>query len=256
MTFSVDRLAESFLRVRAGAPALPRVPDGCDVPSPDAAYQVQHATLRALGGRIAGWKVGAATPDSEPFAAPILDATLFDDGAPTRSSTLPQGLCRHIGVEAEIAYRFGRALPPRAIPYTTDEVCDAIASVHTAIEIIDTRFVEPGSQPALDHLADQQSHGTLFVGPGIADWRGLVPVQERVTLAIDGAVVADHPGGNSAGDPIRTLVWLAAHAARYADGLAAGTVVTTGSTTGTLFVPPGTRVSATFAHLGTLSLTC
>lgn len=248
---STDLLTESFLRVRAGAPLLEHVPDGCDVPSAEAAYRVQHATVRALGGRIAGWKVGARTPESEPFAAPILAATLFDGG-----TMLPPGLCRHIGVEAEIAYRFGHALPPRDVPYTTGEVCDAIVSVHTAIEIIDTRFAVPGSQPALDHLADQQSHGALFVGPGLTDWRSLVPLEERVILTVGDRVVADHVGGNSAGDPIRTLVWLAGHAARHAGGLAAGTIVTTGSATGTLFVDPGTHVRATFAHLGTLSLTC
>jgi 2-keto-4-pentenoate hydratase len=247
----VDQLAESFLRVRSGAPPLDHVPDGCGVASEAMAYRVQHATLRALGGPIAGWKVGARTPESEPFAAPILAATLFDGG-----TVLPPGLCRHIGVEAEIAYRFGHGLPPRDVPYTTEEVCDAIVSVHTAIEIVDTRFTAPGSQPALDHLADQQSHGALFVGPGITDWRSLVPLEERVILTIDGRTVDDHIGGNSAGDPIRTLVWLAAHAIRYAGGLAAGTIVTTGSTTGTIFVEPGTRVSATFAHLGALSLTC
>ncbi|ACI51671.1 putative 2-keto-4-pentenoate hydratase-like protein [Gluconacetobacter diazotrophicus PA1 5] len=247
----VDQLTEAFLRVRAGAPPLAHVPEGCEVPSDDVAYRVQHATMHAMGDRIAGWKVGARTPDSEPFAAPILAATLFDG-----ETVLPPGLCRLIGVEAEIAYRFGHGLPPRDAPYTTAEVCDAIVSVHTAIEIIDTRFATAGSQPALDHLADQQSHGALFVGPGITDWRSLVPVEERVILTVGDKVVDDHVGGNSAGDPIRTLVWLAAHAARYAGGLAAGTIVTTGSTTGTLFVEPGTRVSATFPHLGTLSLTC
>ncbi|WP_338086085.1 2-keto-4-pentenoate hydratase [Gluconacetobacter azotocaptans] len=251
MTASVDHLAGSFLRVRSGAPPLARLPEGYRVVSAADAYAVQHETIRALGGRIAGWKVGARTPEAEPFAAPILQATLFDD-----TTVLPPGLCRHIGVEAEIAYRFGRALPPRDEPYTTAEIRDAIASVHTAIEIVDTRFVTPGSQPALDHLADQQSHGALFVGPAVADWQSLVPLEERVILTIDGKVVADHVGGNSAGDPIRTLVWLAGHAARYAGGLAEGAIVTTGSTTSTIFVAPGARVSATFAHLGTLSITC
>ncbi|MFT8420289.1 MAG: fumarylacetoacetate hydrolase family protein [Gluconacetobacter sp.] len=245
---SVD---EAFLRVRAGASPLECLPGGYHVASADEAYRIQHATLRALGGRIAGWKVGADTPESEPAAAPIAVSTLFD-----AANTLPRGLCRLIGVEAEIAYRFGRALPPRDVPYTTQEVCDAIESAHPAIEIIDTRFVTPGSQPVFDHLADQQSHGALFVGPGISDWRALVPMEERVTLSIDGRVAVDHVGGSAAGDPIRLLVWLASHAARYAGGLAAGTIVTTGSRSGTLFVEPGTRVAVTFAHLGSLSLTC
>lgn len=248
---SVEQLAEAFLRVRAGASPLDSLPGGYHVSSADEAYRIQHATLRALGGRVAGWKVGAPSPDSEPATAPILDTTLFDT-----ATVLPRGLCRLIGVEAEIAYRFGRALPPREAPYTAQDVRDAIESVHPAIEILDTRFVTPGSQPAFDHLADQQSHGALFVGPALTDWHALVPTEERVTLTIDGRVAVDRAGGNSAGDPIRMLVWLASHAARYAGGLAAGTIVTTGSTSGTVFVEPGTRVRAAFAHLGSLSLTC
>ncbi|MFW7268580.1 2-keto-4-pentenoate hydratase [Gluconacetobacter sp. Hr-1-5] len=248
---SAEQVAEAFLRVRAGAPPLACLPGGYHIASADEAYRVQHATLRALGGGIAGWKVGARSPDSEPATAPILDTTLFD-----AATVLPRGLCRLIGVEAEIAYRFGRPLPPRDAPYTVQEVRDAIESMHPAIEILDTRFVTPGSQPAFDHLADQQSHGALFVGPGITDWHALVPTEERVRLTVDGRVAVDHVGGNAAGDPIRMLVWLASHAARYAGGLAAGTIVTTGSTSGTLFVEPGTQAEVTFAHLGSLSLTC
>lgn len=251
MMEAIDRVAEAFLRVRAGAPPLERLPDGNLVSSEDEAYHIQHATLRALGGRIAGWKVGARSPTATPAAAPILDATLFD-----AAHVLPRGLCRLIGVEAEIAYRFGRDLPPRDAPYTAQEIRDAIISMHTAIEILDTRFVKPGSQPVFDHLADQQSHGALFIGPGITDWCAVAPMEERVTLTINGAVAVDHVGGNAAGDPIRMLVWLASHAARHAGGLTAGTVVTTGSTSGTVFVEPGTQIRAGFSHLGSLSLTC
>ena len=45
-----------------------------------------------------------------------------------------------IGIEAEIAYSFARDLPPEDAPYSREAVLDAIASMHPAIEVVDTRF--------------------------------------------------------------------------------------------------------------------
>ena len=42
--------------------------------------------------------------------------------------------------EAEFAFRFARALPKRANPYTQDEVLDAVESLHPAIEVPDSRY--------------------------------------------------------------------------------------------------------------------
>ncbi|WP_308719114.1 2-keto-4-pentenoate hydratase [Komagataeibacter xylinus] len=210
------------------------------------AYAVQDAVGLHLGP-IRGWKVGAETPQSEPFAAPIHAATIFEDG-----DTVPAYVCRHLGVEAEIGYRFAKALPPRAAEWTADEVMAAIGSIHPMIEIVDTRFEKPGSQHKLLHTADHQSHGALIAGPGLADWRGVNPTGEPVSLTINGRTVVEHVGGNSAGDPLRLLVWLANHAARRGPGIEAGCLVTTGSTTGTMFVVHDTDVRASFPSIGTV----
>ncbi|GBQ61812.1 2-oxopent-4-enoate hydratase [Komagataeibacter swingsii DSM 16373] len=244
---AITSLPELLLAVRRGWLPPPAHVDGALVPATQAdAYAVQDMVGRSLGP-VGGWKVGAPAPDAEPACAPIHTATIFSDGA-----TVPADTCRHLGVEAEIGYRFARALPPRAAPWTRDEVLDAIGTAHPVIEILDTRFARPGSLHKLLHAADQQSHGALIVGPGTTTWRTLDPVHERVVLRIDGKVAADHTGGNSAGDPLRMLVWLANHAARRGMGIDAGCVVTTGSTTGTIFVPHGTDVEASFPALGSV----
>ena len=123
---------------------------------------------------FSGWKASHCTlwqePQSPPFAAPILAGTLrFDD------SPFAPGFFQVMGVAAELAYRMGRDLPPRAEPYAPEEVLDAVASLHPAIEIADTRFMGLNTTDRLSHLADQQSHGALIVGPALADWRGVVP---------------------------------------------------------------------------------
>lgn len=212
------------------------------------AYAIQDAVARRLGP-VTAWKVGAVTPDAEPFRAPVNAATVFEG-----TDHLPAKIFQVIGVEAEIAYRFARDLPVREQPYSREEVLDAVASVHPAWEIVDTRFAGFGSQDRLSHMADQFNHGALIVGPAIADWRSLDPLKETVTLEVDGETKVDVVGGNSAGDPVRLLVWMANVGTRSFGGLHAGEVVTTGSCTGTVFVEPGSRSVARYGTMGTITL--
>ncbi|WP_181417402.1 2-keto-4-pentenoate hydratase [Komagataeibacter saccharivorans] len=242
---SPSSLVDLLVAIRRGDQPAPAGVDESLVPADMAqAYRVQDAVGRHMGP-IGGWKVGASGPDAEPACAPIHTGTIFTDGA-----TVPHALCRYLGVEAEIGYRFARALPPRDGEWTRDEILDAIGTIHPVIEILDTRFEKPSSQPALVHAADQQNHGALIVGPGRADWRAIVPQTERVILRIDNDVRVDRIGGNAAGDPLRMLVWLANHASRRGIGIGRDVIVTTGSTMGTLFVAHGTDVDVSFAGLG------
>ncbi len=246
-------LTDRLMAVRDGAPPLIHL-DPTLIPETETeAYGIQDHVARALQARygsVIGWKVGAASSEAVPFAAPLHEATLFHG-----DTALPHGFCRHRGVEAEIVYRFARDLPARERPWTLEEVLDAIGSVHTAIEIIDTRFAEPNSQPRLAHLADQGSHGALIIGPGSDQWRSLSPVSETVTLNLGDGRRITHIGGNSAGDPRRLLVWLANHAAARGMPLLKGCVVTTGSMTDTVFLPSGLTVTAQIASLAPVSVT-
>ena len=250
----IAALSDALLEARrTPGGTVDALPAGLSLPDDAAAYAVQDAVARALwesAGPVVGWKVGAASPDATPFCAPLHRATLFYS-----DTRLPPGLCRVFGVEAEIVYRIGRDLPFRTEGWDEAAVRDAIASAHPAIEIFDTRFPRPFQHARLIHLADQGNHGALVIGEGITDWASLHPVTEPVRLIVDGAVRMAHRGGNSAGDPIRLLVWLANHAAARGMPLKAGDVVTTGSMTGTEFVPAGTVVRVEFGSLAPVSVT-
>lgn len=243
----MNEAVEALIEARASRRWLSALPGR---PADEAeAYAIQDEVARRAGPVVA-WKVGARTPDSEPFRAPINAATLFWD-----TQRLPASLFQLIGMEAEIAYRFARDLPPRATPYGREEVLDAVASVHPVFEIVDTRFTGYGSTDPLSHMADQMNHGALVVGPAIADWRSLDPVNERVVLEVNGKTEVDAVGANSAGDPVRLLVWMANTGAVSMGGLHAGDVVTTGSCTGTVWVKPGSRSVARYGTMGTIELT-
>jgi 2-keto-4-pentenoate hydratase len=210
----------------------------------DDAYAIQDLVTRQLGSR-AGWKVGAATPDAEPFRAALTSNTVFDG-----ATRMPASRFHVIGVEAELVYRFNKTLIARQQPYDADEVMAAVGSIHAAIEIVDTRFAAWDSTDRLSQIADQVNHGALIVGSGRTDWKEVDPVHEPVTLWIDDNPAWETVGGNSAGDPVRMLVWLANKGARSLSGIKAGDEITTGSCTGTVFVNGPCRIAAEFPGVG------
>ncbi len=66
---------------------------------------------------------------------------------------------------------------------------------------------------------------------------------------MDGAEIKRRTA-NPAGDMTRLLLWLANTGARWAGGLRAGQVVTTGSWTGKDFLKAGADCTIRFAHCG------
>lgn len=209
------------------------------------AFAIQDRVVTALGG-VGGWKTGASGPQVEPIAAP-LPASLIG-AAPAE---LPASRFHAIGVEAELAFRFARPLPPRDRPYGRDEVEAAIDSLYPAIEIVDSRMGEWGQQDEFWKLADNQINGYFVYGRAVAEWSGRDLEHAPVELLIDGETAVSHPnGGNPAGDPLRVVTWLANHLAGTREGLKGGEIVTSGSCTGLLWVKPGAHVVARFPGIG------
>lgn len=244
---NAQALADIFLQARHDKTALETIPPFLVPTREDQAYRTQDLVARALTpelGPVLGWKVGAATPEAEPFGAPIHRNTIFTD-----KSVIPADLCHVFGAEAEIAYRFGQDLPAHDAAWTQDEVFAAIATIHPAIEIVDTRFAKFGSQDRLTHLADQGNHGAMVIGEGLPNWRDFTPTSLPMTMTINGEIAYQKRGGNSAGDPLRLLVWLANHASRHGYGIAKGTTIITGSTMGSHFVEPGAKIRVEFEGL-------
>jgi len=243
-----ERLAAAW---EGGSPLGP-LPTHLVPPTAEGAYAAQAALVARLVprfGSIVGWKVGAPSHTAEPAASPLLADLVQPSPARFGGPRL-----RLRGIEAEVAFRFGLALPPRAEPYGEAEVGAAIASIHPAIELVETRFESWEGPPGLAKLADIGSNGGFCFGAGSSEWRSRDLARPRVTLEIDGKRVAERVGGNTAGHPLRTLVWLANHTGRLGHGLKAGDIVTTGSHTGLVFAGEDSRVVARVAELGEANL--
>ena len=211
------------------------------------AYAIQD-TLIAAYGTIGGWKVGAPDREATPFFAPMPAVWIAAGGATVRA-------LRYRGIEAEAAFLLGRDLPPRRDkPYTRDEVLDAVASCHPAIELLESGLLDPMKVDRLTMIADIQMHGGFIYGAAAANWREIDWTTERVTLALDGSVRVERTGSNTAGDLLGLLPWLANEGAERTGGLRAGQWITTGSWTGNTIAEEHTSVDVQFARLGRVTM--
>jgi 2-keto-4-pentenoate hydratase len=238
------RAAKMLLAARQSGVRLHALPEDVRPTTIAEAYAIQDEVASAIG-TIGGWKVGAKSPTAEPTCAPLPAKLVL-----ASPQSFPAGTFALNGVEAELAFTVARDLPPRSAPYYEAEMSAAMASVHPAIEVVDSRFVDLANTDALSVLADFQSHGALVIGAGSAVPDSLTFDEQVVRLDSDGVRVIDARDSNPAGHLARLLAWLANHAAARRDGLRRGDVITTGSWTGMRFCSPGTHVHADFTGIG------
>lgn len=241
----ISRAAERLLVARNGGPRLVDLPEAERPTSWAEAYAIQNELVARMGGKVTGWKVGAADTQAEPFRAALTERTILL--SPAEASHAGHTV---LGVEAETVYRFDKALPTRDAPYSEDEVLAAVGSVHAAIELVDTRFSAWKVAGQLSQVADQFSHSALIVGAGREAGIQVDADNQPVRLSFNGEVVVERRGGNTAGPARRLLAWMANEGTRSHGGIEAGTYITTGSWTGIIFVAPRTRIEAVFEGIG------
>jgi len=237
--------ATYLLAARKAGPGAPFPPELRPATAADA-YEIQRLTLAELGP-IGGWKVGAPGPDAPCSCAPMPQSCLHQGPA-----ALPAADFLTREIESEIAVVLGQDLPPRDTPYSRADIVAAIASCHTGLEVLQSRFADVTAVDALSHLADLIRHGAYVLGPPIPAWQTFDLTHAEVCQTI-----ADEKlrrTGNPAGDMFRLLLWLANEGAVWAGGLRAGQIVTTGSWTGATPAPPHAEVTAHFTGIGRVSL--
>jgi 2-keto-4-pentenoate hydratase len=236
----IERAASALVAARKGS-AIAALPADATPQSEADSYQVQDAVIAKLGEKIGGWKTGFS-PLGGYFAAPIFASTVHPSPASPSARDF-----KIIGIECEIGFRFNKALPPRPQPYSRDEVLEA-ASLHPTIEVVDSRYQDFRSLDRLLVLADNFSNGGLVYGPAVSNWDGIDLAHPPIEVTADGKPFAECTGLR-AGTPIELVVAAVTHACGRG-GVAAGTVITTGTHTGLVFTEPGTTIAADFGRLG------
>jgi 2-keto-4-pentenoate hydratase len=231
---------------------LEALPEDCRPQTLEEGYAIQDAMAAQHGGEQIGWKIAATSANgqrhigvSEPLGGRLFAKFCHPDGA-----RLPAGKLHMRVAEAEFAFRMAKDLPPRATPYTTDEVMAAVGTLHLAIEVPDSRYRDFARVGAPQLVADDSCACYFVLGDEAAGWRKADLAAHHVVGHKNGAVAERGSGANVLGDPRIALAWLANDRAARGDGLKAGQIVTTGTCIKPVVIAPGDQVVADFGALG------
>lgn len=219
-------------------------------------YAIQSRLDARSTSPLFGWKIAATSLNGQqhinvggPLAGRILAERVAPDGG---AVSLSGNLMRV--AEAEFAFRFARDLTPSPRPYTVSEVLDAVATLHPAIELPDSRFADFVVAGEANLIADNAcAHDFVLGEPTTADWRAIDLANQPVAITLNG----DRHTGSGAtvlGDPRIALTWLVNELSGLGITIKAGQVVTTGTCYLPLPIAPGDRFAANFGALGRVSV--
>jgi len=219
-------------------------------------YAIQAAIEKYSTQRLFGWKIAATSVAGQkhinvegPMAGRILAETVIPDGGTAAMAGNKMRVA-----EPEFAFRMAADLPPRAQSYTTQEVLDAVDTLHPAIEIPDSRFADFITAGSAQIIADNAcAHLFVLGSAATTDWRSLDLVEEKPLITLRGMRFTGH-GKNVLGDPRVALAWLANELRELGLTLEAGQIVTTGTCHPPLAIGAGDRFEADFGSLGTVSV--
>lgn len=236
---------------------LDELPAECRPQNRIEAYAVQSELARQSGQQVIGWKIAATSEAGQqhirvdgPIAGPLLSARSLEAGA-----AIPLAGSNMKVVEAEFAFRMARDLPERPEAYSVEQALSAVASLHPAIEVPDSRYEDYTRVGAAQLIADVACGCWFVIGPEVsADWRALDLVQHGVAVWRNGAFAERGSGINVLGDPRAALAWIANELRVYGGGLRAGDVVITGTCVKPVPVAAGDAVKADFGDFGALEV--
>jgi len=225
-------------------------------------YAIQALLEKRSAVPLFGWKIAATSKAGQqhinvdgPLAGRLLAESVLPMDEP-----ITIGANQMLVAEPEFCFRFGHDLPPRSMPYTNAEVMAAVASLHLAIELPDSRYVRFVTAGAAQLIADNACGHQFILGPEAPSlWRDIDLVQHAVTGTVtDGAgkitLTREGAGANVLGDPRIGLAWLVNEMSALGQTLRANEVVTTGTCMVPLPITPGAVISADYGSLGRMQI--
>ena len=253
---SHDDLAIRLRDAYSGS-AVPPLRDGLDSLDMVGAYAVQEINTRfweAQGRRIVGRKAGlTAKAVQQQLGVDQPDfGVLFDDMQVADGALLDPARTLQPKAEAEIAFILGADLPS---PETTrDEVAAAVASVHAAIEIVDSRIADWKISFA-DTVADNGSSAFFVLAREGKPLAGLDLFTCGMVMEVGGHIVSLGAAAPALGHPLNAAAWLAQTLSRRGEPLKAGDILLAGALGPMVALNPGDHVRAIVGGLGEASFT-
>jgi len=220
------------------------------------AYEIQLLNIRRrldAGATVYGHKVGLSSKAmqemmgvNEPDYGHLLSDMVYteEQPIPTQSFLIPR-------VEVEVGFVLGDDLPGEGC--TVEDVLRCTDFIAPAIELIDSRIAD-WKIGLMDTISDNASSCGVILGKERVRPADLDVAKIDATLTINGNKVAEGTSGAVLGDPTIAVAWLAQKVASFGVRLKKGHVVLPGSCTRAYDVKPCDDVVATFAGLGSVSI--
>jgi 2-keto-4-pentenoate hydratase len=256
MTTTYEAVARRLRDAYAGGVVAP-LRDTLEPTDAEGAYAIQTINARfweAQGRRIVGRKAGLTAKavqaqlgvDQPDFGV------LFDDMRVADGGTLDPARTIQPKAEAEIAFILGADLPDTDT--TAEQVAKAVASVHAAIEIVDSRIADWKISFA-DTVADNGSSAFFVLADQGLPLAGLDLEGAAMEMAINGVIASTGLGAAALGNPLNAAAWLARTLAGRGEPLKAGDILLAGALGPMVALAPGDHVEARIAGIGACSFT-
>jgi 2-keto-4-pentenoate hydratase len=258
MTMNVEQLARSLAEAWQSGGTVPLPAAGQGPATRAQAYAVQDRMAELIGGRIAGWKVGATVRAVQVFEGhdgPV-PGRIFADRCFDSPARIPAGLVNGAKIECEFAFRLTKALPSASGPVKAEELADRV-TFHPAIEVAGTRYA-PGTgnraSTTFDGIADNGGGGAAVLGPAVEAWRGLPFETMEIDARIDDSPPIQIYTGAYRRDPLVITAETFTELRARGIALETGLVVLTGSLSLPTPIRKGQTAVAKFAGLPALTL--
>jgi len=254
MSNKFEELAERLRNAYTSGAVAP-LRDGLEPTDADGAYAVQTINTRyweAQGRRIVGRKAGLTAKavqaqlgvDQPDFGVLFDDMRVADGGRIDPANSLQPK------AEAEIAFVLGSDLPDADT--TVEQVAAAVARVHTAIEIVDSRIADWKITFA-DTVSDNGSSSYFVLADEGLPLEGLDLEGAAMEMEINGTVASTGNGAAALGNPLNAAAWLAQTLAARFEPLKAGDIILAGALGPMVALAPGDHVHARVAGIGECS---
>ncbi len=253
-----DQTSQILLKHWRDATRCENLPADLQPQSKAEAYAVQALIAQQSAKPLWGWKIAATSVAGQKHigVAGPLAGRYIAERVVTSGQAIPFGRNHMKVAEVEFAFKLAVDLPPRDHPYTEDEVFAAVASLHPAIEIPDSRYERFEKVGAFALIADNACAHWLAIGEAAPDiWRSMDLAAFTPTGRILGKGEWQGSGSNVLGSPRTAMTWLVNELSQLGIGLKAGQTVTTGTCLVPMAIAAGDRIEGDFGALGKIEVT-
>jgi 2-keto-4-pentenoate hydratase len=222
------------------------------------AYAIQDQMAGLIGGRVAGWKVGATVRAVQVFEGHDgpLPGRVFADRLFDSPAKIPASLFKGVKVECEFAFRLTRDW--KGARLVDRDAIAAALTFHPAFELAASRYA-PGTgnraATTFDGIADNGSGGAAVLGAAVENWQTLPFGTMEIDARIDDSPPIQIYTGAYRRDPVAIVAETFSDLSARGVDLPAGTCVLTGSLSLPTPVRKGQTVTAAFAGLPPIAFT-